>query len=104
MATKFTNTYKMRSGGKWDVGSGTRPTENNLNFLFFIFSKLIKMRLHLNKISVSKSVLFSSAANFFPRCDRKVLPRVGNADTFADRQAQQPRFGPGIDLMFHFKR
>ncbi len=25
MATKFT--YKMRSGGKWDVGSGTRPTQ-----------------------------------------------------------------------------
>ena len=28
MATKFT--YKMRSGGKWDVGSGTRPTQTNL--------------------------------------------------------------------------
>jgi hypothetical protein len=27
MATKFT--YKMRSGGKWDVGSGTRPTQTN---------------------------------------------------------------------------
>ncbi len=28
MATKFT--YKMRSGGKWDVGSGTRPTQTKL--------------------------------------------------------------------------
>jgi hypothetical protein len=28
MATKFT--YKMRSGGKLDVGSGTRPTQTNL--------------------------------------------------------------------------
>jgi hypothetical protein len=27
MATKFT--YKMRSGGKLDVGSGTRPTQIN---------------------------------------------------------------------------
>jgi hypothetical protein len=27
MATKFT--YKMRSGGKWDAGSGTRPTQKN---------------------------------------------------------------------------
>ena len=27
MATKFT--YKMRLGGKWDVGSGTRPTQTN---------------------------------------------------------------------------
>ena len=28
MATKFT--YKMRLGGKWDVGSETRPTQTNL--------------------------------------------------------------------------
>jgi hypothetical protein len=28
MATKFT--YKMRSGGNWDVGLGTRPTQTNL--------------------------------------------------------------------------
>jgi len=27
MATKFT--YKMRSGGNWDVGSGTRLTQTN---------------------------------------------------------------------------
>jgi hypothetical protein len=30
MATKFT--YKMRFGGKWDVESGTRPTQTNLFF------------------------------------------------------------------------
>jgi hypothetical protein len=55
----------MRSGGKWDVGSGTRPTKNNLNFLFVIYSNLIKMRLHLNKISVAKSVLFPQQPKFF---------------------------------------
>jgi hypothetical protein len=28
MTIKFT--YKMRSGGKWDVGLGTHPTQTNL--------------------------------------------------------------------------
>jgi hypothetical protein len=28
LATKFT--YKMRSGGKRDVGSGTRPVQNKI--------------------------------------------------------------------------
>ncbi len=35
MATKFT--YKMRSGGKWDVGSGTPPTQTNKK-KYFIFA------------------------------------------------------------------
>jgi hypothetical protein len=35
MATKFT--YKMRSGGKWDVGSGTRPSKQ-IKIIILIFA------------------------------------------------------------------
>jgi len=37
MATKLT--YKVRSGGKWDVGSGTRPTQT---FYLKKYSQLIQ--------------------------------------------------------------
>ncbi len=46
----------------------------------------------LKKTSVSKSVIFPSAAEFFRWTGRKVLQRVGNTDIIADRQAQYSRF------------
>ena len=44
MATKFT--YKMRLGGKWDVGSGTRPTQKKKKkkFKSSFFAGLVQRR------------------------------------------------------------
>ncbi len=47
MTTKFT--YKMRSGGKWDVGSGTRPTQTNKKIKKY---SELWIRIHWNQIRI----------------------------------------------------
>ncbi len=49
----------------------SRKSRGTVPLIAFFLSKLIKMRLHLNKISVKKSVLFSQQLIFFAGLARK---------------------------------
>ncbi len=81
-------------------------TEKKMQPIFFysiFYTTWSKNRSFIfKKIPVSKS-FFSSAAAFLRQTGRKVLPMVGNTDTFADRQEQLPRFCHGVDLMSFFE-
>jgi hypothetical protein len=57
------------------------------------------MRLNFQKKVSVKISSFSSAAEFFLQTSRKVLPRVGITNTFADRQAQHARFCYSDDIL-----
>ncbi len=52
MTTKFI--YKMRSGGKWDVGSGTRPTQTNYKKKIFTHTVHTNRTVHKTDIQTDR--------------------------------------------------
>jgi hypothetical protein len=62
------------------------------------------MTLHFKQNNSVKISIFSSAADFFRWTGQKVLPGIGNTETFATMQAQHPKFCHGVDLMSYFKQ